>query len=424
MSTTGADRAAAPPPLAWRLAAQHWPGLTIVALSLVLGVALDAGLALMLKFLIDSALLPGDRSLLLWLLLVLGVGFLVTAVASILRDYVYARVGARVLSELRCSLFDHMQALSHDFFRRSRTADLLARFTSDLAAVQAGIMIGLPGVSVALLQVIASSLILVWLDWRLAVVALIGLPISIVAPAILARRNLQLGDRLRQEDAAVGHLVQQQLAGEPVVRAFSLQEVVRTRFTAMAQTLEATSFRFGFLNFLTQRTPALCVQAYYIVTIGIGALLTFQELLSIGTLAAFAALFFNVSTSVSSLTSVAGSLLGAAGGLRRIAEVFAERPSVLDDPDAVALPRPTGALRFEQVRYNYPGALAGVSDLSFEIPAGGLYAFVGPSGSGKTTVLNLLARFHDPSQGAIRIDGHDLRRVTRASLYRHIGVVF
>src|SRR5262249_43232136 len=135
--------------------------------------------------------------------------------------------------------------------------------------------------------------------------------------------------------------------------------------------------------------------------------LTFQELLSIGTLAAFAALFFNVSVSVSSLTSVAGALFGAASGLQRIAEVLAERPSVLDDPNATTLPRPTGALRLEHVRYNYPGALAGVSDLSLEIPAGGLYAFVGPSGSGKTTILNLVARFHDPAHGTIRIDGHD-----------------
>jgi ATP-binding cassette subfamily B protein len=418
------SRTAEAPGLAWRLAAQNWPGLSVVTVSLLLGVGLDAGLALMLKFLIDFALLPGDRTLLLWLLLVLGIGFVIAAVASILRDYLFARMGARMLRELRCALFDRLQALSHDFFRRSRTADLMARFTSDLAAVQSGIMVGLPGVAVAALQILASSVILIWLDWHLAAVALIGLPFSVIAPAILGRRALQWGDQLRREDAALSHLVQQQVVGEPVVRAFSLEEVARTRFMDLAQALEATSFRFGFLNFLTQRTPSLCVQAYYIVTIGIGALLTFQGLLSIGTLAAFAALFFNVSASVSSLTSVAAPLLGAVGGLRRIAEVLAEQPSVLDDPDAVALPRPSGALRFERVRYNYPGALAGVSDVSLVIPAGGLYAFVGPSGSGKTTILYLLARFHDPSQGAIFIDDHDLRRVTRASFYRQIGVVF
>src|SRR5258706_3601488 len=199
----------------------------------------------------------------------------------------------------------------------------MARFTSDLAAVQTGIMIGLPGTAAALLQVLASSLVLVWLDWHLAAIALIGLPFSVIAPAILARRAMHWSYELRQQDAALAHLVQQQLVGEPVVRVFSLQNAARGRFRDLAESVGATSFRFGFLNFLTQRTPSLCVQAYYIVTIGIGALLTFQELLSIGTLAAFAALFFNVSTSVSSLTSVAGSLLGAAGGLRRIARAVA-----------------------------------------------------------------------------------------------------
>ena len=410
--------------LARRLAARHWGGLMVVGLALLVGAALDAALALMLKLLIDYALLPRDRGVLLLVLAVLGVGFLVNAGAAVLRDYVYARVGARTLTELRIDLFDRLQDLSHDFFRRSRTADLLARFTSDLAAVQNAIMTGLPGASAAALQVIASSLILIWLDWHLAAIALIGLPFSIIAPAILARRAMRWSYQLRQEDASLTHLVQQHLAGEPVVRAFSLHDLARARFNTLAHALGGTAFRFGFLNFLTYRTPALCVQAYYIVTIGIGALLTFQDLLSVGTLAAFSALFFNVSVAVSGLTTVAAPLLDAVGGLQRIAEILAERPTVAESPDAIALPRPVDAIEFDRVRYVYPGSLAGVADLSLVIPAGGLYAVVGPSGSGKTTLLNLLARFTDPAQGAITIDGHDLRQVTRASLYSHVGVVF
>jgi ATP-binding cassette subfamily B protein len=406
------------------VAAHHWAGLSVVALALLIGVGLDAALALALKLLIDFALLPGDRTVLLLVLAGLAIGFVVVAFTSVLRDYVYARVGARVLTELRIALFERLQDLSHDFFRRMRTADLTARFTSDLAAVQSGIMTGLPGMSAALLQVIASSALLVWLDWHLAAVALIGLPLSVIAPAVLARRALHWSYQLRQEDAALVHLVQQHLAGEPVVRAFSLHEVARARFNALAESVGATAFRFGFLNFLTQRTPGLCVQAYYIVTIGIGALLTFQGLLSVGTLAAFSALFFNVSVAVSGLTSLAGPMIEAAGGLRRIAEILAERPSVVDAPDAAPLPRPLDVIEFDKVRYAYPGSLAGVADLSLVIQAGGLYAVVGPSGSGKTTLLNLLARFQDPAQGAILIDGHDLRQVTRASLYSHVGVVF
>ncbi|MBV8165584.1 MAG: ATP-binding cassette domain-containing protein [Alphaproteobacteria bacterium] len=418
------SRDRAPPGLVRAIVAQHWLVLTLVGGCLLIGVGLDTALALMLKFLIDHALLPGNRTLLLTLLVALAVGFVIAAGAAILRDYVYARLGARVLTDLRMTLFDRLQSLSHDFFRRSRTADLMARFTSDLAAVQAGIMIGLPGTAAALLQVLASSLVLVWLDWRLAAIALIGLPFSVIAPAILARRAMHWSYELRQQDAALAHLVQQQLVGEPVVRVFSLQNAARGRFRDLAQSVGATSFRFGFLNFLTQRTPSLCVQAYYIVTLGIGALLTFQELLSVGTLAAFSALFFNVSASVAALTNLAGPLLEASGGFKRIAEILAERPSVVDDADAAELPRPTHEIVFDQVRYTYPASVAGVSDLSLTIPQGGLYAFIGPSGSGKSTVLNLLARFQDPSHGAIRIDDHDLRRITRDSLYRHIGIVF
>jgi ATP-binding cassette subfamily B protein len=407
-----------------RFAARHWAGLSIVGAALLIGASLDAALALMLKLLIDYALLPGDRTVLLIVLAALGIGFLVVACAAVLRDYVYARVGARALTELRIELFDRLQDLSHEFFRRSRIADLMARFTTDLAAVQNALMNGLPGASAALLQVIASSAILVWLDWHLAAVALIGLPFSVVAPAILARRALRWSYQLRQEDAALTHLVQQHLAGEPVVRAFSLHDIARQRFGTLAGALGTTALRFSFLNSLTYRTPALCIQAYYIVTLGIGALLTFQGLLSIGTLAAFSALFFNVSAAVAGLTSLAPPLIEAAGGLRRIAELLDEKPSVVDAPDAIALPRPTEAIEFERVRYSYPGSRAGVSDLSLTIPAGGLYAVVGPSGSGKTTLLILLARFQDPTQGVVTIDGHDLRHVKRTSLYSHVGVVF
>jgi ATP-binding cassette subfamily B protein len=406
--------AAAASPLLW----------TALPIGMIASVGLETALALALRYLIDAAIVPTDAALLNHLVVALIMGLLVVVVATLVRDRAYAKLGSRALSDLRGKIFERLLALPHDYYLRTRSADLAARFTGDLAVLRVAVVASVPEAAIALLQILASGGVLIWLDWRLASIALLGLPFSMIAPAVIGRRAADLSYRVREQEAALAHLVQQQIDGETVTRAFGLEAASIERFHGQASELARQAERFSFFGYLTQRSASLSMLAFYLAMIGIGALLTFDGALSVGTLAAFSALFFQVSAAVARMTNTLPPLLEASSSLRRIAELLNSGPLVADSPGAVAMPEPQQEIRFDTVTFGYPGTNSGVFAISMTIPIGGLIAVVGPSGSGKTTLIKLLARFHDPAGGTVSIDGRDLRSLTLASLRQHLGIVF
>src|SRR5207237_9613191 len=154
-----------------------------------------------------------------------------------------------------------------------------------------------------------------------------------------------------------------------------------------------------------------------------GALLALHGRLTVGALVSFTSLLSSVNKDAYSLTKkVVPSLITATGGLQRMEDLLAQRPRVVDAPGAQPLPRLAREIRFADVTFSYTGDRLHLDHISFTIPAGAMAAFVGPSGAGKSTILGLLTRFYDVTTGAVTIDGHDLRRITQASLRAQIGV--
>jgi ATP-binding cassette subfamily B protein len=395
-----------------------------LVITLLVEGAFNIGLALGLKFLIDFAITPRNARVLALILGGLGLGFLLTATSQVIRDYLYAWLGARILNDIRKEMFRHFQRLSLAFYARSRLGDLLSRFTSDLNAIENAVVLGVPGAMLCVINIIFSTCVLFALDWRLALGAMVGLPFCVIGPKILGPRALKVGYRLRGQQAALSSTIQENLSAQQIVKAFSLRGSVLANFEAQADRLARRATHFNFLSYVTERSPNIGMLLFNVLLISGGSYLAFKGSLSIGSLVSFNALFIMVSSSVMGLTAVTPTLLQATGGMQRVRELLDEQPSIVESPNARPLPYLQSGITFENVSFGYAPGQNNLSNVHMELPKGARIAFVGHSGCGKSTNLNLIMRFYDPQEGRITFDGIDLREAVLDSLYNQVGIVF
>ncbi|HEX8354712.1 MAG TPA: ABC transporter ATP-binding protein, partial [Pyrinomonadaceae bacterium] len=396
----------------------------LLLVTLVVEGAFNTLLALSLKFLIDYAITPRDARVMALILGGLCLGFLLTAASQVIRDYLYAWLGSRILNDIRREMFAHFQRLSLGFYARARMGDLLSRFSADLAAIENAVVLGVPGAMLCVINIIFSTCVLFAIDWRLALGAMVGLPFCIVGPKILGPRALKAGHRLRVEQAALADIIQENLGAQQIVKAFSLKQSVLDNFAGQAEKVVRLGTRFNFLSYVTERSPNIGMLMFNVLLISGGSYLAYRGSLSVGSLVSFNALFIMVSSSVMGLTAVTPTLLQATGGMQRVRELLDERPAVVELPDARPLPKLSSGIRFENVTFGYAPEQTSLTDVSMELPSGARVAFVGHSGCGKSTNLNLIMRFYDPQAGRVTFDGIDLRHAALDSLYNQVGIVF
>jgi ATP-binding cassette subfamily B protein len=403
---------------------RHSARAGLLVLTLLVEGVFNVLLALSLKLIIDYAVTPRRPAVLAGILAALGVGFLLTAASQAVRDYLYAWLGSHVIADVRAEMFRHLQRLSPAFYARARTGDLSARFSSDLAAVENAVVLGIPGALLCVINIVFSACVLFALDWRLALCASAGLPLCVVGPKLLAPRALKAGDVLRNEQASLTNVIHENLGAQQVVRAFGLGRSALAGFEAQAAKVMDLATRFNFLSYVSERSPNIGMLLFNVLLIGIGSYLAYAGSLSVGSLVSFNALFITVSTAVMGLTAVTPTLLQATGGMRRVREILDERPTVIERRDGLALEPLRSGIRFDGVTFGYTPERSNLSGVTLEARAGTRVAFVGHSGSGKSTCLSLCMRFYDPVEGRVLFDGVDLRDARLDSLYEQLGVVF
>jgi len=395
-----------------------------LACLLLLEIGFQAAVPLSFKLLVDRAVGQRDLQVLTWVLGGLGAGIVLVTLAGLLRDRLYAELGSRVLGDLRLRLFEHLQRLSMDFYARSRAGDVLSRFSNDLASLEHAMTSAIPWGVLPALDVVVSSVLLFWLDWRLALLAMLVWPFCLAGPRVLAPRAGEASYGRKQAEAEALQSIHENLQAQSVVKAFSLQPLALRSFGALNDALKVAAARFSFLSALVERSAHFGIQILQVLVLGAGAYMAFLGLISVGSLAAFQTLFLSLSYSLSYVTQYVPSLLLAAGGLLRIEELLSEHPALGDAPGAPPFSERVRTIRFDEVGFGYRAGPVSLDRVSFEIGAGQSVAFVGSSGSGKSTTLSLLMRFYDPLQGAVRLNGRDLRELTQDSVRARLGIVF
>jgi ATP-binding cassette subfamily B protein len=270
---------------------------------------------------------------------------------------------------------------------------------------------------------VLGTIILLILDWRLGILAAIVWPWCLLVPPRIARRAWPVAYVRKERESEVLEIIQEEIAAQAVVRAYGLQRLSLVRFFKRDARLFGSSVEAAYLTALMDQSTISGLLLLQVLTLGVGALLAFNGHMTIGTLAAFQFLFLGVGTSLLYFTQYLRGLLPARAGLHRIEDFLAQPGHIEDAPGAAELAPVSSGIVFEDVCFGYGGALV-LDHVSLRIPRGANVAIVGPSGSGKSTIVSLLLRFHDPSSGAVKVDGLDLRTVTQASWRSQLGIVF
>ena len=375
------------------------------------------------KLAIDEGIDEGNMQRLAVIVAAFVVAGVIGWAAGLGQTYLTSWVGERVLADLRLRLFRHLSRLSLGYFERTRTGSIISRLTNDVEALDMVVTDGATSLVQNTLVLVGSAIVLFLLDWRLALATLAVFPLMAVATAIFRRRSSRAYRRVREHLSSVTVALQEDISGMRVIQAFSREGTSASRFrdvnqryrTANHETVVLNGLYFPFVDLLSSLAVA--------VVLGFGGYLFFGGSVTIGTLFAFVGYLANFFDPVQQLSQLYNTFLAAVAALDRIIDVLEEEPDIEDVPGAQALPAVAGHVRFEHVRFGYGDGPEVLHGLDLDVPAGTTVALVGHTGAGKSTIAKLLARFYDPREGRITIDGHDLREVTQQSLRTQLGIV-
>ncbi|GIQ72673.1 ABC transporter ATP-binding protein [Bradyrhizobium sp. RD5-C2] len=399
--------------------------LACVAIGVLVETLFNVIMPLSLKFLIDDALGEEDFQALYKILGVLAVAGIVTSIIAVWYERWDARLGAGIIADVRTRIFDHVQNLPSAYFARTKRGEILSRFSIDLSAFEGSVKTFANSAALPGLELVAGIILMLFLNWQLAVVALLVFPITLIGPRILTPKAVLANYEQKQNEAALLGMVQENVAAQAVVKAFNLQRRALGWFTLRNRDVRAKAASAMFLSTMVERTVTISVLLLHLVVLAIGAYLATKGQITVGTFVTFESAFWEVSYNIAHLMHFIPVSIQSAAAVRHIQELLDEPTRGADRPGAPDLPRITNDISFDRVTFQYEGAQTPVLDnLSLKLNAGKSIAIVGPSGSGKSTLINLILRLYVPDEGRVAIDGVDIRRVTRESLRASMAVVF
>jgi ATP-binding cassette subfamily B protein len=399
--------------------------LTFVGLGVVVETLFNVIMPLSLKFLIDDALGEEDFEALVKILSVLATAGILTSIVAVWYERWDARLTAALISDVRTRLFEHVQNLPAGYFARTRRGEILSRFSVDLSAFEGSVKSFASSAALPFFELIAGIILMLFLNWQLAAVALLVFPITLIGPRILTPKAVQANYEQKLNESSLLGMVQENIAAQAVVKAFSLQRRTLGWFTMRNDEARRKFASAAFLSTMVERTVTISVLLLHLVVLAIGAYLATKGQITIGTFVTFESAFWEVSYNIAHVMHFIPVSIQSAAAVRHIQEMLDEPTRGADRPGAPDLPRITHDITFDRVGFQYEGSQTPVLDnLSLKLDVGKSIAIVGPSGSGKSTLLNLILRLYVPDEGRVAIDGVDIRKVTLESLRRHMAVVF
>lgn len=419
--------------------------ITGFVLAVIAAAVVGAIPPLLLRALLDTAVTEQDETLVLLLALGAVVLAVLSAALSLLQRWFSARIGEGLIYDLRVALFDHVQRLPLSFFTRTQTGALMSRLNNDVIGAQQAVTNTLGAVVSNVITLVVTLSFMLALEWKLTILTLLVLPFFIIPARRIGKKLVTATRESMQLNASMNNTVVERfnVAGALVVKLFGQHDAERDHFSVRAgrvrdigiTTAMYSRVLFVALGFVTAVGTAI---VYYL-----GGRLVIDDVISIGTVAAFVVYVGQIYQPLTQLTNARVDVMTAIVSFERVFEVLDFKPLITERPDATELAEPTGRVTFDHVWFRHPSAAASslasleeggpaqdddpsawiLRDVSFAIEPGELVALVGPSGAGKTTTALLVPRIHDVSDGRVLVDGHDVRDLTLTSLRATVGMV-
>ena len=396
----------------------------VLAGLLVMGVAaINLALLRLAGTLWDIITVQHDQSRMTDMITVFLGLVILQGLCSMGHSYLTAWISQRIIADFRRHLFAHLHTLSVSFFARRRTGELLSRLMNDVTVIQSVVTETPIDSAKQLVTFIGGITFLLMMNWRLCLLILVLLPLLVLVAKVFGRRLKSLSTSIQDHTAAMSTLIEEVISGIRIVKSFVQTEREETRFAAQVeQTLALTMSKAGVMAVFIPVISLLTFSAAAAV-LWYGGRQVIDGSVSPGDLFAFVLFAGILIGPFSSAARLFAQIKEAQGATQRVFEILDTGAEVSDSPTATTLSPVSGHIRAEHIGFAYDLRQPVLMDVSFEAKPGELVAIVGPTGAGKTTMMNLLHRFYDPTEGHITIDGHELRHVTMDSWYRQIALV-
>ncbi|MBS6480812.1 MAG: ABC transporter ATP-binding protein [Dialister sp.] len=401
----------------------YWRVLLIAIVCMLFVAASNLILPWVIKDVVDRVLMDKDVYMLYWVIAAILIVFLIRGITTFGHRFLMGYIGQRVITDLRYSLYKHLQKLSISYYDKRRTGEIMSNLTNDIAALQSAIVENFVSLVQEGLIFIGSFISMVYLQWKLTILCLVIVPLVTGTIRFFGRKLHNSGRTVQEKLADVTSMLQETIQGVRIIRSFNrtdfeiqrFQSVNESNFNATVRTIRQQSQMTPFVEFFS----AFAVTAI----IWYGGMSVINGVMTSGELIAFLMYAINLANPVKRVAEAVGNIQKSLAAADRVFHILDTRPDTIEKENAKELVINDGCVKFKHVKFHYNEGHPILEDFDFTAQAGKTIAIVGPSGAGKTTVANILPRFYDVTGGAVYIDGVDIRDVTLSSLREQIGMV-
>jgi ATP-binding cassette, subfamily B, bacterial len=401
----------------------HWKMMAGFLFCIILVALTDSMTTYLNKLIIDDAIIPGDRAMLTRLLIMYGGLYLVGSAGVFGFIYLAGSLGESVQYDLRKALFEQLQRLSFAYFDRTPVGWIMSRVTSDTQRIAELASWGLLDSTWGVTRIITAFGFMLIINWRLALIVIVIIPILVVIAAQFKKRILAEYRVVRKMNSKITGAFNENITGVRVVKALTREDRNLEEFSGLTGQMYASGFKAAWLSALF--LPV--VQLISAVAIGIIASYGGWQVqaggITIGGIQAFITYVAFMLWPIQEMARVYAEMQQAIASAERVFSLTDAVPEIQDRPDAVAVPSVHSDIIFDRVDFYYEEDKPVLQDFNLHVRAGETIALVGPTGAGKSTIVNLLARFYEPKRGSIVMAGQDYRQLTLHSIQSKIGVV-
>jgi ATP-binding cassette subfamily B multidrug efflux pump len=401
----------------------HVKHLLFTLVIMVIAALCDLAGPYLLKVGIDNYMVQGKYAGLTVVALIFLSVNLIRMLCMRQRTRTMSVVGQKVLTTLRKDLFTHIQSLSFSYYDSRPAGKILVRIINDVNSLGDLLSNGIINLVIDLFTLVVVMAIMMSIHFRLALVAMITVPITAIVVMLLKKHIRFAWQVVRKKNSNMNAYLHESLAGMRVTQAFTRESETRKVYHQLSEDIRSTWMRAVGINYLL--SPAFeIIGAIGTVLVYIFGLNFLDEgTVTVGILVAFLNYVWRFWHPLNNLCNFYNSLLVAMASTERIFETLDEKPDIHDEGDAIDMPEIKGEVQFEHVDFSYDPEKPVLKDVSFTVRPGETIALVGPTGAGKSTIVNLISRFYDPVSGAVKVDGMDIRDVKLESLRKQMGVM-
>lgn len=403
----------------------YWTRMLLVISCIIVTSILGLVPPLLIKNIIDKALPQKDLKLLsLFILVSIGIT-IILGLIQVAQSYLSIWISKHIMMTMKNQMYSHLQRMSLNFYSAAKPGEITTRLTSDIDGIQEIFNSTLVKALSSIVVLISTALVLVTMNWKLALVGMIILPTFIVPTRKVGKLKWKIATQSQERISDLNQIIQEtfSISGAILTKIFTKEKDEYKKFEHTNEEVVSLQIRESIVGRWYWMTMSTFISIGPMLIYFYGGYLFIQGEISIGSIIAFVALLGRLYSPVSQLSNIHIDVTRSLALFKRIFEYFDQKEEIEDQRDAIRLETIKGKVDFENVHFSYNSEVKVLEDISFTVEPGTMVALVGASGAGKTTITNLIPRLYDVMEGNIKIDDQDIRAVTLGSLRKQIGIV-